>query len=240
MNRMVCAADVTLQECFEHLDEYIRNSGHDLDDYDMLKASKALHAYVRAYAGKLDEQAHAIGWLPLEVVAPETIDGILESCKRQDASDIGELGDEWMSVAERFIGCWNQLDRLFGTIADHFSVDDLTEDDGVWMFDANESDGCIPEDIWHSVWDTLGMMSTTFVVTIDGKSVYIGEGMYIAYRNGMFDGGGQGMARSVAMFLSSMENEALKHSIDPQYYLCKAYRQTGMPDTFWTTGTKED
>lgn len=36
MNRMVCAADVTRQECFEHLDEYIRNSGHDLDDYDML------------------------------------------------------------------------------------------------------------------------------------------------------------------------------------------------------------
>lgn len=81
MNRMVCAADVTRQECFEHLDEYIRNSGHDLDDYDMLKASKALHAYVRAYAGELDEQAHAIGWLPLECVEPETIDDILAEAK---------------------------------------------------------------------------------------------------------------------------------------------------------------
>lgn len=119
-------------------------------------------------------------------------------------------------------------------------MDDLTEDDGVWMFDANESGGCIPEDIWHSVWDTLGMMGTTLAVTIDSKSVDIGEGMYIAYRNGMFNGVGQGMARSVAMFLAGMENEALKHSIDPQYYLCKAYRQTGMPDMFWTTGTKED
>ena len=108
------------------------------------------------------------------------------------------------------------------------------------MFDANESGGCIPEDIWHSVWDTLGMMSTTFVVTIDGRRVDIGEGMYIAYRNGLFDGVGQGMARSVAMFLSGMENEALKHSIDPNGYVCRAYRQTGMPDMFWTTGTKED
>ena len=47
----------------------------------MLKASKALHAYVRAYAGELDEQAHAIGWLPLECVEPETIDGILAESK---------------------------------------------------------------------------------------------------------------------------------------------------------------
>lgn len=81
MNRMVCAADVTRQECFEHLDEYVRNLEQSPDDYDMLKASKALNAYVREHAGDLDRQARAIGWLPLEVIEPETIDDILAEAK---------------------------------------------------------------------------------------------------------------------------------------------------------------
>ena len=234
---------VSRGDCLDFIVEYLVDHGVNremlFDLYDVLKAAKLLQEYVRQHYDALSRQTPGTGWLILEVVQPEVLDAICDRC-RAGANDLGELGDDWMGVAGRFIGCWNQLDRLFGTIADHFGEDDFTEDEGVWMFDANESGGCIPEDIWHSVWDTLGMMSTTFVVTIDGKSVDIGEGMYIAYRNDLFDGVGQGMARNVAMFFAGMENEALKHSIDPNGYVCHAYRQTGMHDMFWTTGTKED
>ena len=80
-NNLQCAADVTWQECYECTDDYVLNIGQDPDDYDMLTASKTLYAYVHAHAGDLDRRAHAIGWLPLEIVAPEVIGGILESCK---------------------------------------------------------------------------------------------------------------------------------------------------------------
>ena len=36
---------------------------------------------MHAHAGELDAQAHAIGWLPLEVIEPYVIGGIMESCK---------------------------------------------------------------------------------------------------------------------------------------------------------------
>ena len=80
-NNPPCAADVTWQECYEYTDDYALNIGQDPDGYDMLTASKTLYAYVHAHADQLDAQAHAIGWLPLEVVAPEVIGGIMESCK---------------------------------------------------------------------------------------------------------------------------------------------------------------
>ena len=80
-NSLPCAADVTWQECYEYMDDYVLNIGQDPDDYDMLTASKTLYAYVHAHAGDLDRRARGIGWLPLEIVAPEVIDGILKSCK---------------------------------------------------------------------------------------------------------------------------------------------------------------
>ena len=86
-NNLPCAADVTWQECYEYTDDYVLNIGQDPDDYDMLTASKTLCAYVYAHADKLDAQAHAIGWLPLEVVAPEVIGGIMESCKLAESGN---------------------------------------------------------------------------------------------------------------------------------------------------------
>ena len=86
-NDLPCAADVTWQECYEYLDDYVLNIGQDPDDYDMLTASKTLYAYVHAHAGELDAQAHAIGWLPLEVIEPYVIGGIMESCKLAESGN---------------------------------------------------------------------------------------------------------------------------------------------------------
>ena len=156
----------------------------------------------------------------------------------RSASELGEPEDKWMSKAENFARRWKQLDNMFGTIAGMFTEDDFTEDEYLWIFDKNTRSG-IPTRIWFSIWVELGMTGA-FDVIIDRTIVDIGEDMYIAYRNGAFDVPGQDLTRSVAMFLAGMENEALKHSIDPNGYVCRAYQQTGMPDMFWTTGTKED
>ena len=80
-NSLPCADDVTWQECYEYLDDYVLNIGQDPDDYDMLTASKTLYAYVYAHADKLDAQARPIGWLPLEVIEPHVIGVIMESRK---------------------------------------------------------------------------------------------------------------------------------------------------------------
>ena len=86
-NNLPCAADVTWKECYEYTDDYVLNLGQNPDDYDMLTASKTLYAYVHAHADKLDAQAHAIGWLPLEVIEPHVIVGILESCKLAESGN---------------------------------------------------------------------------------------------------------------------------------------------------------
>ena len=86
-NSLPCAADVTWQECYEYLDDYVLNIGQDPDDYGMLTSSKSLYAYVHAHADKLDAQAHAIGWLPLEVIEPHVIGGIMESFKLAESGN---------------------------------------------------------------------------------------------------------------------------------------------------------
>jgi hypothetical protein len=154
----------------------------------------------------------------------------------QSAKETGEPGAKWMSEAENFARQWKQLDGMFGAISGIFNKDDFTEDECLWVFDKNTGAG-IPDGIWFSIWEELGMTGA-FNVIIDGTIVDIGVDMYIAYRNGAFGVPGQDLTRSVAMFLASMENEALKHSTDPFTYMDIVRQQTGMHDMFCMNGTK--
>ncbi len=150
--------------------------------------------------------------------------------------EIREPDAKWMGYAENFARQWKQLDAMFGAIAGIFNKDDFTEDECLWVSDKYMG-GCIPDSIWYSVWGTLYVMGASKVY-INGTFEDIGEDMYLAYRNGAFDVPGQDMTRSVAMFLESMEDAALKHSTDPFTYVCLACQQTGMHDMFRTNGTQ--
>ena len=154
----------------------------------------------------------------------------------QSAKEIGKPGAKWMSEAENFARQLKHLDSMFGAIAGMFNKDDFTEDECLWVSDKYMG-GCIPDSIWYSVWGELGT-TCAFNVIIDGTIVDIGEDMYLAYRNGAFNIPGQDFTRSVAMFLESMENAALKHSTDPFTYMGIVCRQTGMHDMFCTNGTQ--
>ena len=152
------------------------------------------------------------------------------------AKEIRELDAKWMAYAEHFARQWKQLDAMFGAIAGMFNKDDFTEDECLWVSDKYMG-GCIPDSIWYSVWSTLGVMGAG-EVNIDRTIVDVGVHMYLAYRNGAFDVPGQDMTRSVAIFLDSMENAALKHSTDPITYVVLSCQQTGMHDMFCTNGTQ--
>ena len=153
----------------------------------------------------------------------------------QSAKEIGGPGAKWMSEAENFARQLKQLDSMFGAISGMFHEDDFTEDECLWVFDKNTGAG-IPDGIWFSIWGELGMTGE-FNVIIDGTIVDIGVDMYLAYRNGAFNIPGQDLTRSVAMFLESMENAALKHSTDPFTYVGLVCYQTGMHDMFCANGS---
>ena len=98
-----------LSECLDFIIEHLVNRGVRReavpDLYDVLKATKLLQEYVRQHYGDLLRLAEATGWTVLEVITPETLDSICDDC-RLNASDLGELGHDWLPVAGRLVDAW--------------------------------------------------------------------------------------------------------------------------------------
>lgn len=95
---------VSRGDCLDFIAEYLADHGVNremlFDLYDVLKATKLLQEYVRQHYGDLLCLAEATGWTVLEVITPETLDSICDDC-RLNASDLGELGHDWLPVAGR-------------------------------------------------------------------------------------------------------------------------------------------
>lgn len=98
-----------LSECLDFIIEHLVNRGVQReavpDLYDVLKATKLLKEYVRQHYGDLLRLATSTGWTVLEVITPETLDSICDDC-RLNASNLGELGHDWLPVAGRLVDAW--------------------------------------------------------------------------------------------------------------------------------------
>ena len=100
---------VSRGDCLDFIVEYLVDHGVNremlFDLYDVLKAAKLLQEYVRQHYDALSRQTPGTGWLILEVVQPEVLDAICDRC-RAGANDLGELGRDWIHVAEQLVDAW--------------------------------------------------------------------------------------------------------------------------------------
>ena len=100
---------VSRGDCLDFIVEYLVDQGVNremlFDLYDVLKAAKLLQEYARQHYDALSRQTPGTGWLILEVVQPEVLDEICDRC-RAGANDLGELGRDWIHVAEQLVDAW--------------------------------------------------------------------------------------------------------------------------------------